>query len=49
MTLQDQLGLLKMRYNKLAQRPKNVKCPGVLRKVNRQIRNLNDKVGALDY
>jgi hypothetical protein len=40
MTLQDKLELLKIRYNKLAQSPKNWKCPGVMRKVARQIRNL---------
>ena len=40
MELHDKLNLLKMRYNKLAQSPKNLKCPGVLRKVARQIRNL---------
>ena len=40
MELHDKLNLLKLRYNKLAQSPKNLKCPGVLRKVARQLRNL---------
>ena len=40
MTIQDRIELLRMRYNKLVQSPKNLKCPGVLRKVARQLRNL---------
>lgn len=43
MTLHDKLTLLRLRYNKLAQSPKNLKCPGVLRKVARQIRNLESQ------
>lgn len=26
------------RYNRLSQSPKNIKCPGVLRKLRRQLR-----------
>ena len=49
MTVQDKLAILYLRRNKLEANGKNFKSPGVLRKVNRQIRNLNDKVGALDH
>lgn len=49
MTIQDKLAILYLRRNKLEANGKNFKSPGVLRKVNRQIRNLNDKVGALDH
>lgn len=40
MTKEEKLTLLKSRYNKLAASSKNVKCPGVRRKLERQIRNL---------
>lgn len=40
MTKEEKLMLLKDRYNKLAASPKNIKCPGVRRKLERQIRNL---------
>ena len=40
MTKAEKLTLLKDRYNALAANPKNWKCPGVVRKLARQIRNL---------
>jgi len=40
MTKEEKLMLLKDRYNKLAASPKNIKTPGVRRKLERQIRNL---------
>lgn len=40
MTREAKLALAKGRYARLAGTDKNVKCPGVLRKVRRQIRNL---------
>jgi hypothetical protein len=33
---------LKLRYARLSADAKNIKCPGVLRKLARQIRNLED-------
>jgi len=36
----EKLALIKDRYNKLAGTPKNVKAPGVVRKLARQIRNM---------
>ena len=40
MTREAQLAMAKGRYARLAGSDKNIKCPGVLRKVRRQIRNL---------
>lgn len=40
MTKEQKLMILKDRYNKLAESPKNIKSPGVRRKLERQIRNL---------
>lgn len=39
MTKDQKLVLLKERVNKLENRPQNIKCPGVLKKLRRQIRN----------
>ena len=39
MTKEEKLKLLKDRYSKLNNSPKNIKCPGVVRKLARQIRN----------
>lgn len=39
MTKQDKLSITKDRYNRLKNSEKNIKCPGVLRKLARQIRN----------
>ena len=40
MTKEQMLALKKEKLNKLQNSPKNVKCPGVLRKLRRQIRNM---------
>ena len=40
MTYEDKYRILKNRYNKLNGSPKNIKCPGVVRKLARQIRNM---------
>ena len=42
----DKLNLLENRYNRLASCPKDWKCPGVVRKLARQIRNLRKLVKA---
>lgn len=39
MTKEQKLALTKDRYKKLVANPKNVKCPGTVRKLARQIRN----------
>ena len=44
MTNEDKIAILKDRYNKLKNSPKNVKCPGVLRKLERQLRNAGTEV-----
>lgn len=38
------LAILKDRYNKLNGSPKNIKSPGVTRKLARQIRNLEKQL-----
>lgn len=40
MTNAEKLAMAKGRYARLVGSDKNIKCPGVLRKVKRQIRNL---------
>lgn len=40
MTREQKLALMKDRYNKLDGSPKNIKAGGVVRKLRRQIRNL---------
>ncbi len=40
MTKEEKLVLLKDRYAKLSQSPKNTKSPGVVRKLARTIRNM---------
>lgn len=40
MTKQEKLAITKDRYNKLRNSEKNIKCPGVVRKLARQIRNM---------
>jgi hypothetical protein len=42
MTKEIKLALMKDRYNRLSGSPKNIKCPGVLRKLKRQIRNMSE-------
>lgn len=38
MTDVRRLALMKDRYNRLKENPKDIKCPGVVRKLKRQIR-----------
>ena len=40
MTKEQKLALMKEKLNKLQNTPKNLKCPGVLRKLRRQVRNM---------
>lgn len=40
MTTEQKLMIMKDKLNKLENSPKNAKCPGVLRKITRQVRNL---------
>lgn len=39
-TKQDKIVALKERINKLEDRKINIKCPGVMRKLRRELRNL---------
>ena len=39
MTKEQKIAILKDRYNKLNNSPKNIKCPGVVQKLTRQLRN----------
>lgn len=41
MNAQDHYNLLADRYNRLTANPKNWKCPGVVRKLRRQIRKFS--------
>lgn len=43
MTNEIKLAIMKDRYNRLAESPKNIKCPGTLKKLKRQIRNMESK------
>ena len=43
MTREDKLALMKDRYNRLNGSPKNVKCGGAVKKLKRQIRNMESK------
>lgn len=40
MTKEQKLALMKNRLATLVDSPKNLKCPGVVRKLRRQIRNM---------
>lgn len=40
MTDQEKLAILKDRFARLDGSPKNIKAPGVVRKVRRQVRNM---------
>lgn len=44
MTKNEKLILMKDRYNRLYGSVKNIKCPGVVRKLRRQIRNLEGRL-----
>lgn len=41
MTKAEILALKKSRLARLMENPKDIKCPGVIRKLNRQVRNLS--------
>ena len=45
MTKVERLALMEARYNSLKEKEKNIKCPGVLRRLARDIRNLKKKIG----
>lgn len=40
MTTEQKASILEARLTKLSGSPKNIKCPGVVRKLRRQYRNL---------
>lgn len=40
MTVEQKLAIMKNRLATLENSPKNIKCPGALRKLRRQIRNM---------
>lgn len=40
MNANDKLLIMKDRLSKLMNNPKDIKCPGVVRKLTRQVRNL---------
>lgn len=40
----DRLVIIKDRLNRLKNSPKNIKCPGVCRKLSRQVRNIEKTV-----
>lgn len=41
MTKEQLLAIKRDRFNHLSSSPKNIKCPGVVRKLAREIRNLS--------
>ena len=43
MNREQKLALMKNRFATLQGTPKNVKCPGVLRKLKRQIRSMENE------
>ena len=40
MSKEQKLAMMKNRLSVLGQNPKNIKCPGVVKKLRRQIRNM---------
>lgn len=44
MSKENKIAITKDRYNKLKENGKNVKSPGVLRKLERQLRNAGTEV-----
>ena len=46
MTTEQKLAIAKDRALRLESTPKNIKCPGVLRKAKRTVRNLSKAVNA---
>ena len=45
MTRENQIAILKDKINRLENSVKNTKCPGVLKKLHRQLRNLEASEG----
>ena len=43
-TVEQKLALMKNRLATLEERPKNIKCPGVVRKLRRVIRNMEQNL-----
>lgn len=43
-TLEQKIAILKDKINRLENSPKNIKCPGVVSKLHRQLRNLEKEV-----
>ena len=41
MTSTERLNLMKDRLGRLQNSPKNIKCPGVVRKLSRQVRKMD--------
>lgn len=41
MTSTEKLNLMKDRLGRLQNSPKNIKCPGVVRKLSRQVRKMD--------
>ena len=44
MTKEMKLAIAESRYARLSESPKNFKCPGVLRRLRREIRNLRKEI-----
>lgn len=44
MTTENKLALMKDRANKLANNPKDIKAPGVLKKLKRRIKNAENSL-----
>ena len=44
MTTEQKLAIMKDMLNKLENSPKNIKCPGVVRKLTRQVRALENSL-----
>lgn len=45
MTIQDEIMIKQARLDKLKSSPKNIKCPGVVKALEREVRNLRRKAG----
>lgn len=48
MTQEEKLTIAKDRLNKLTNNPKDIKCPGVIRKLKRQVRSLGGKIETVE-
>lgn len=46
MTTKDRLAILQDKINRLENSPKDAKCPGVLQKLRRQVRNLEKLIAS---